>query len=146
MKSTKTTIDGIEVQIIKFNPLKGGTILGTTMKMFAPSIKKITKAAEEKLSDEQQVEILVEAVQDLFAENTPEQVMAYLADLITTGYIIVKDKKITSLDDLEAFVGEDGDALYLMSMIAAESIKYNFSKFLGKLMPGQTFSSEEKKA
>ena len=146
MKTLKTTVEGLEVQIIKFNPLKGGTILGTTLKMFAPSIKEITKAVGAGLSDEEQVEVLVGAVQELFTQQTPEDVMAYISDILTTGHVIVSGKKIGHLDDLESLSGEEGDALYLMSMIAAESIKYNFAKFLGKLMPSRVSSSEAAQA
>lgn len=146
MKSTKLTIEGLNVEIIKFNPLKGGTILGTTMKMFAPSIKKITKAAEEGLSDEAQVEVLVDAVGELYTSNTPEAVMSYMSELITTGHVNIEGKKISYIDDLESLVGEDGDALYLMAMIVAESIKYNFSKFLGKLMGDRASFSAQAKA
>lgn len=146
MKSLKTKIEGLDVEIIKFNPLKGGTILGTTLKMFAPSIKEITKAAGDGLSDEAQIEVLVSAVEELFTRQTPKEVMEYVGEIITTGHVIVSGKKIVDIDDLESLSGDEGDALYLMSMITAESIKYNFSKFLGKLMPSQASSSALAKA
>lgn len=140
MKSFKTQVEGLEVEIIKFNPLKGGTVLGTTLKMFAPAIKEIAGVVEKGLSDEEQIGVLMDAVGDLFTRHEPAEVMAYITDLICTGHVIVSGKKIVHLDDLESLSGEEGDALYLTSMIVAESVKYNFAKFLGKLMPGQVSS------
>lgn len=146
MKSFSTQVDGLEVQIIKFNPMKGGTVLGTAMKMFAPSIKELVQAAGTGLSEEKQVDILVQAVQELFTNQSPKEVMDFLAEVVAGSYVIVNDKKITHLDDFESLVGEDGDALYVIMMIAAESIKYNFAGFLGKLMPSQASSKVKAKA
>lgn len=136
MKSHKTIIDGIEIEIIKFNPFKGGTLLGTTMKMFAPALKDIIKAAEGKLSDAEQIDVIIGAIQDLFTTNSPDEVMVYIKSVLTEGHVIVGKKKLMDLDDLESMAGEE-DSMYLMLMLTAESIKYNFSGLMGKLMQGQ---------
>lgn len=137
MKSHQTLVDGLDVQIIKFNPLRGGAVLGTVMKMFAPSIKELVQAAGQGLSEEAQVEVLINAVQELFTRQSPKEVMDFLGEIVAGGYVIVEGKKIAHIDDFEALVGEDGDALYTVILIAAESIKYNFAGFLGKLMASQ---------
>ncbi len=140
MKNLKTKVAGLDVQIIKFNPLQGGIVLGTTMKMFAPVIKDITKALGSGVDEEQQIEVLVKTIEGLFTRHTPQEVMDYLSSIVAGGYVIVKDKKIAHIDDIEALIGEDEDALYVLLMLTAASIKYNFAKFLAKLMPNQTSS------
>jgi len=121
MAKTKTVkIDGLEVKIRKFNPMKGGTLLGTTIAMFSTVIKDIISALEKDLSEEKQLEV---------------EVMKYLESIVVGEYVIVDGKKVTHFDDFEALSGEDGDGLHLAIMIVAESIKFNFSKFLGKLIP-----------
>jgi len=136
MAKTKTVkIDGLEVKIRKFNPMKGGTLLGTTIAMFSTVIKDIVSALEKDLSEEKQLEVFIGAIQGLFEKNTPEEVMKYLESIVVGEYVIVDGKKVTHFDDFEALSGEDGDGLHLAIMIVAESIKFNFSKFLGKLIP-----------
>ena len=137
MKALDTTIGSVEVKIIKFNPLMGGTMLGRTMKLFAPALKDIIKAVEGKLSETEQVEVIIGAIQDLFNTNSPEEVMEYIKAVLTKGHVIVANKKVQDLDDLESLVGEDEDALYFMLMLTAESVKYNFAGLMGKLMQDQ---------
>ena len=135
MKSTEIQIDGLKVKIIKFNPMKGGILLGTTMAMFSTVIKDIITALEKDLSEAEQLEVFIGAIQGLFERNTPKEVMEYIESIVVGEYVIIEGKKVTHLDDLESMAGEDGDGLHLMTSIVAESIKYNFSKFLGKLIP-----------
>lgn len=134
-KSKKLEIDGLKVKIIKFNPMKGGILLGTTMAMFSTVLKDIVSALEKDLPEAEQMEVFIGAIQGLFERNTPEEVMKYIESIVVGDYIIIEGKKVTHLDDLEAMAGEDGDGLHLMTQLVAESIKFNFSKFLGKLVP-----------
>lgn len=136
MKSFKTKVSGIDVEIIKFNPFKGGTMLGRTMKLFAPALKDIVKAVEGDLTEAEQVEVIIGAIQDLFETNSPDDVMKYIQALLLEGHLIVANKKVIDLNDLESLSGDE-DSLYLMMLISAESIKYNFSGLLGKLMKDQ---------
>lgn len=138
MKSKKVRIENVDIEIIKFNPFKGGIILGQTTELLAPALKDIVKATQSKLSEAEQMEVIVGAIQGLFTRKTPVEVMEFIKEIVATGYIIANKKKILDLDDFESLVGEDGDALYLSIMVVAESIKYNFGKFLGKLMGGPT--------
>lgn len=139
MKSKKVKIDGIDIEIIKFNPLEGGKLLMRTTAMFSGALKDITSALGKDLSDEEQMEVFMGAIEGLFEKHSPEDVMDYIQDIVASGRVLVKSgkdaRKITHFDDLESVAGEDGDGLYLGTMILAESLKYNFSKFLGKFIP-----------
>lgn len=135
MKSKKLKIDGLDVEIIKFNPLLGGTLLMKTTAMFSNVLKDIVSALEQELSEAEQMEIFIGAVQGLFERNTPDEVMSYIQSIVASQYVIVSGKKVAHIDDFESLAGEDGDGLHLATMILAESIKYNFSKFLGKFIP-----------
>lgn len=135
MKSKKLKIDGVDIEIIKFNPLQGGTLLMKTTAMFSSALKEIVSAIGDDLSESEQMEVFMGALQGLFDRNTPEEVMDYIQSIVATGYVIANKKKVTHIDDFESLAGDDGDGLHLASMVLFESIKYNFSKFLGKFIP-----------
>ena len=131
----KVKIEKLNVIITKFDPFKAGVLLGTTVKMFSNALKDIVSALEKDLSEAEQLEVFIGAVSGLFEKNEPEAVMEYIEDIVATGYIVIGDKKVTDLNDFTVLAGEDGDGLHLASLVLIESIKFNFSKFLGKLTP-----------
>jgi uncharacterized protein with von Willebrand factor type A (vWA) domain len=132
LKEKNISIGTVNAIVYKLPFGQSVKVVDKMRKLFAPVMKAMAATGK---SENDQLEALADAIGEAMTSMEDGALTGFIEEVLTSGFVAVNGRKISSLGDLDAI--EDEEPLYVGLELVKEQIQFSIVPGMGKLLGGR---------